>query len=118
MRPMVTKWAAHTCDHAWDDNDRCRGCGAHKSWPLAKLQCPNPVAEKRGKSGKVVQLPAERFGKRTVIGDAGRTSGGHVLARVRCDCGTEDVVRFKDLRAGRARQCRDCANKEQQERTA
>jgi hypothetical protein len=77
MRPIVTKWNAHTCDHAWGADDRCTGCGAHKSWPLAKLQCPNPAPDKKGKRpggkkhmAKLNEEQVREIRRRAAAGDA------------------------------------------------
>ncbi len=52
-----------------------------------------------------------RFGKRTVLDQAGRTPNGYIRYRVQCDCGSIDVVNGSTLRAGKSLCCKYCANK-------
>lgn len=52
-----------------------------------------------------IDLTGQRFGRLTVMSDAGRNKSGAVMWRCACDCGGEAVVRCADLRAGKQKSC-------------
>jgi hypothetical protein len=52
----------------------------------------------------IVDLSGERYGRLTVLGQAGRGRQG-ARWRCRCDCGHEVVVRSKDIRLGSTTSC-------------
>jgi len=58
---------------------------------------------------KLIDLTGRRFGLRTVL--ARVPAKGPARWRVRCDCGTEDIVRSQNLRNGTANSCHACANR-------
>lgn len=60
--------------------------------------------------GAKQDLRGQRFGKLTVIEEAGRANGG-VVWRCKCDCGNEVSIRANALRMGRSVSC-GCYNKE------
>lgn len=49
--------------------------------------------------------PGDRFGKLTVVEDAGRDRRGQALVRCRCDCGKEAIARASRIRTGSQRSC-------------
>lgn len=51
-----------------------------------------------------IDLTGQRFGRLTVICDAGRNRG-HVLWRCACSCGNETIVFSQNLRSGKTRSC-------------
>lgn len=53
-------------------------------------------------------ITGQRFGKRVVIARADRPGDQSAHWLVRCDCGTESVIKGRDLRAGQSRQCKSC----------
>lgn len=55
-------------------------------------------------------LIGQKFGKLTVIGDAGKNKNNHYLSLVRCECGKEYVTRDTELICGRVKCCRNCSN--------
>lgn len=46
-----------------------------------------------------------KYGKLTVIADAGKDSSGHKIWKCRCDCGKEIIVRGSSLRNGEKQDC-------------
>lgn len=50
-------------------------------------------------------LTGKRFSRLVAISESGRTKGGMVLWRCRCDCGNEKVVVGKDLKRGHTESC-------------
>lgn len=54
---------------------------------------------------KKLNLAGSRFGRLVVIGEAGRTSGGHITWNCVCDCGSRSVVAGKQLRSGHTKSC-------------
>lgn len=52
-----------------------------------------------------------RYGRRTVIGSGHILISGvkYVALKVRCDCGTEDLVRKSQISDAHGRQCRECS---------
>lgn len=61
-----------------------------------------------------VDLSGHRYGRLTVIREAGRKHGG-VTWLVRCDCGNEKVMRSNSLRRGHSKSC-GCLNTETRRR--
>lgn len=59
--------------------------------------------------GRRVNLMGQRFGKLTVVGDAGRAPDGCALWLCRCDCGGEKIATGKNLRRGDTVSC-GCAH--------
>lgn len=47
----------------------------------------------------------ERFGRLTVLEESGRSKDGGLLVRARCECGTEKVFHYNNLRRGASRSC-------------
>lgn len=60
---------------------------------------------------KFNDLSGKRFGKLTVIGQAGRTADRHILWECKCDCGGSAFSSGKDLVSGHTRSC-GCLQKE------
>lgn len=60
--------------------------------------------------GKKQDLTGKRFGRWTVLGEAGRACGG-ILWKCRCDCGTVRDVMAQSLTKGTSTSC-GCYNKE------
>ena len=54
---------------------------------------------------RMVSLTGQRFGRLTVIGRAENTRRGTTRWRCLCDCGTERIVQFGNLRTGHTRSC-------------
>ncbi|MEU5651290.1 hypothetical protein ABZ767_18470 [Streptomyces pseudogriseolus] len=54
---------------------------------------------------KKIDLTGERFGKWTVLEDAGRAKNRHILWRCVCDCGNETVTEGAALRGGKTTGC-------------
>lgn len=54
---------------------------------------------------KYEEMIGKVFDKMTVLAVAGRSSGGHLLFRCRCDCGIEVIRRGNDLRSGKTHSC-------------
>ena len=57
-----------------------------------------------------VVLAGDRFGRLTVLAEAGRRNGARAY-RCRCDCGAEKVISVRTLRKGEARSC-GCLHRE------
>lgn len=55
--------------------------------------------------GKKVDLTGQVFGRLTVVSENGRSKGGHVLWRCKCDCGGEVNVSSACLRKGKSCSC-------------
>ena len=55
--------------------------------------------------GKKIDLRGQKFGKLTVIEEAGRTKSGRVLWRCRCECGNVVIVRGDSLRDEHTTSC-------------
>jgi hypothetical protein len=64
----------------------------------------------------VLQLVGQKFGRLTVVGEAGRNKYSWVLWRCRCVCGNEATVSTARLRSGKTASC-GCLAKEAQART-
>lgn len=58
-----------------------------------------------------IDLTGRKFGRLTVIEEAGRDKFGAVLWRCRCDCGNESIVLSNSLRRGNTLSC-GCLNRE------
>ena len=58
------------------------------------------------------QMLGRKFGKRTVLEEAGRDSNREILYRCQCECGRLDIIKGSALRAGRNKQCNSCAAKQ------
>lgn len=56
-------------------------------------------------------LKDKRFGRLTVIENAGKTNDGHLLWKCKCDCGAYTIVRSSCLMQGTTKSC-GCLNKE------
>jgi hypothetical protein len=54
---------------------------------------------------KVKDLTSQRFGRLTVIKEAGRNARGKALWLCRCDCGNETIVEGCSLTSGNTRSC-------------
>lgn len=61
--------------------------------------------------GKLIDLSGQRFGRLTVLKEAGRTSERKALWLCHCDCGNNTVVIGTELRQGRTQSC-GCYRKE------
>lgn len=60
----------------------------------------------------IIDLTGQRFGRLTVIGEAGRRKyNGEVAWRCRCDCGAFTTVASSDLRRGKSKSCASCGYK-------
>ena len=66
---------------------------------------------------KIYRLEGQRFGRWTVIEQAGVDGRGEKMYRCRCDCGTISVVRSSNLRTGRSSSCGCFANELTSERS-
>ena len=55
--------------------------------------------------GKFVDLTGFRFGRLTVLHEAGRSKAGKVLWLCQCDCGNTKIIVGGDLRSGRTASC-------------
>ena len=55
--------------------------------------------------GKKLDLAGQKFGRLTVVGEAGRDKFGNVLWLCRCDCGSETVVNTNSLRCVHTTSC-------------
>ena len=60
----------------------------------------------------VKRLENQKFGRLTVIREAGRTKSGNALWSCTCDCGGEKIVSSDGLRSGRTQSC-GCIKREQ-----
>lgn len=58
-----------------------------------------------------IDLTGQKFGRLTVLCEAGRNKHGHVLWRCRCECDAETTVRTGDLRSGNTTSC-GCLHRE------
>lgn len=63
--------------------------------------------------GRVIDLKGRRFGRLTVIEEAGRSKDRHVLWLCKCDCGNKCIVPSNSLKKGDTQSC-GCLYKEQQ----
>jgi hypothetical protein len=54
---------------------------------------------------KIMDLVGRRFGRLTVIKEAGRNQRGQVRWLCRCDCGNEKIVLADNLRSGSTKSC-------------
>lgn len=54
---------------------------------------------------KIVDLVGRRFGRLTVVKEAGRNQHGQVKWLCRCDCGNEKIVLADNLRSGSTKSC-------------
>ena len=61
---------------------------------------------------KRIPVEGQRFGRLHVVEHDGKGKYGCAMYRVRCDCGTEKIVRGTDLRAGKIVSC-GCQKREQ-----
>jgi len=50
-------------------------------------------------------LTGQKFGRLTVIEDAGRSKNNTVLWRCKCDCGNEKIILSTSLRNGDSQSC-------------
>lgn len=57
---------------------------------------------------RAVDLSGRKFDKWTVIEYAGSSNGGGAKWLVRCDCGSENIVRASHLTSGSTKGCRKC----------
>lgn len=64
-------------------------------------KCNNKLTSERS----VVREEGNKYGKLTVIEEAGRDKDGRVLWRCQCDCGNEKITLGKSLRAGLVLSC-------------
>lgn len=60
------------------------------------------------KQGNVIDHAGRRYGRLTVIEQAGRSKDGHVLWKCRCDCGTECAVQSNNFRPGARKGTQSC----------
>lgn len=90
----------------------CEQCGEKfLIWPYRLLQhrvfCSrrcNALAKRGTRPSNRASLIGQKFGKLTVIDEAG-CNKGHALWRCRCDCGTSTVASTGSLRYGTVRSC-------------
>jgi hypothetical protein len=54
---------------------------------------------------RVINLIGQKFGRATVVREAGRNRHGHVLWEILCECGNRKIVSAQDLRRGGTRSC-------------
>lgn len=66
--------------------------------------------------GKIVDITGQRFGRLTVIEQAGRSNGRQVLWKCKCDCGNEIITQGGHLRSGHTQSC-GCYNKQRTQET-
>lgn len=59
---------------------------------------------------RVKDLTGQRFGKLTVVKQAGRDPRGNVLWMCRCDCGKQHITRGYSLQSGNVTSCTKCPN--------
>lgn len=59
---------------------------------------------------KVIDLSGQRFGRLTVIAQAGKMQNGRIAWKVVCDCGNETVVSGHELKQNRTKSC-GCSRK-------
>lgn len=64
-------------------------------------KCNNKLSSER----TVIREEGNKYGKLTVIEEAGRDKDGRVLWRCQCDCGNEKITLGKSLRAGLVLSC-------------
>ena len=60
---------------------------------------------------KKIDLTGQRFGRLLVLYECGRSKGGNVLWKCRCECGNECVVSSNDLRKQHTQSC-GCLNRD------
>lgn len=58
-----------------------------------------------------IPMIGRRFGRLTVIAEAGKSKSGLLMWQCKCDCGNKTVVRGSHLRGGQIRSC-GCFNSE------
>lgn len=63
---------------------------------------------------KLSDLTGTRFGKLTVIENAGRDSSNQEIWKCHCDCGNDCIVLATRLKSGRKKSC-GCLQKENRE---
>lgn len=63
------------------------------------------------KNFKGIDLTGQKFGKRRVLGYAGKDSGGKTLWYCLCHCGVKKVMLGMQLRVKNPTQCKSCSNK-------
>jgi hypothetical protein len=54
---------------------------------------------------KIVNLIGKRFGKLTVLRRADKSSGGSIMWRCKCDCGSTLTVQGNNLKSGHTKSC-------------
>lgn len=97
------------------------GAGKNGQYSLCRCSCGNEKDIYKGNlingislqckechHNRATLLPSQKFGKRTVIAQEGRTRNGQKTYRVRCECGKEDIVACADLTFGKALSCNYC----------
>lgn len=57
------------------------------------------------KNPRLIDMTGQRFGRWTVLSQAGNNPGGGALWSAICDCGTERVVLGGDVRNGKSKSC-------------
>lgn len=60
---------------------------------------------------KVEDYIGKKFGKWTILENAGKSKDGHKIVKCRCECGTESIQALSSLINGKTMQCRNCALK-------
>lgn len=94
----------------------CQPCAARRRQgvpmpPLAKgkrsWSQPEIIRPYQGEQTQLGRV----FGARTVVEYVGHMGTVNVAVRVRCKCGTEDIVKLYDLERGKANQCIACARR-------
>jgi len=63
------------------------------------------VTKQKIKNNRKIPMTGLKFGRLTVVEEAGRSNGGFVLWKCVCDCGNEKVINGASLRQGISRSC-------------
>lgn len=73
------------------------------------------MKERIRKDNRFDEYIGKKFGMRTITEIVGRKTYGdnHLLVKVRCDCGKEDIVRLDELQRRRRWMCKECGYKHQ-----
>ena len=64
----------------------------------------------------IPDIVGNRYGRWTVIGNAGKCQSGEKKILCRCDCGTEKVLRRSSVTSGNSKSCGCYASEENQKR--
>lgn len=59
----------------------------------------------------IEEFIGKKFGKWTILENAGKSKDGHKIVKCKCECGTENILALSNLINGKTTQCRNCALK-------